>query len=242
MNVSSDNSIPLLQEDCARSMDRLQRMLDGELPVSASDVDPHAASCRECRERIAAARVLLGELASRVYLILPAQLTESIVATVWEDRSSRIRRRTLTVVGASIIAVAASILFVIWLDRPGVPLGNAMAVGNGEEVASALPLAPEPRPARLSEELARVEQAVVESSRPIAEHVANASGILELFKGPLTLPVGPSPGFAPTRDALAELPNAARTGFEPVTSTTQKAVARLIREVGSVHMSTNPRQ
>ena len=50
-----------------------------------------------------------------------------------------------------------------------------------------------------------------------------------------------APGFEPTRDALAELPDAARSGLEPVTSTTQKAFARLLRDVGGVQVSTRPK-
>ena len=84
-------------------------------------------------------------------------------------------------------------------------------------------------------------QTIVDSAKPIAEPVIGAPGVLDWFTGTVSLPAGPPAGFEPTRDALVELPGAARTGLEPVTSTTQKAFARLLRDVGSVQINTRPK-
>jgi hypothetical protein len=73
---------------------------------------------------------------------------------------------------------------------------------------------------------------------PIADPVLGAPGVLDWFTGTVSLPAGPPASFEPTRDALVELPGAARTGLEPVTSTTQKAFARLLRDVSSMQIST----
>jgi hypothetical protein len=242
MTVPSDNAISPVPTDCDRSMDRLQRLLDGELPVSAFDCDPHAASCQVCRERIAAARIVLGTLASSMPATPPRGLSEAILAAVDEDRFAQRRRRSFVVAGAAVIAIAASILVTAWMANPGVQPEQPPGMANSPDVAKVLPQAPEPRPARLSEEFARVGQAIMDSSKPITEPVAGAPALLDILGESFALPAGPSPGFEPARDALAELPAAARTGLEPVTWTTQRAFARLMRDIGTVQVRTDPKR
>ena len=45
--------------------------------------------------------------------------------------------------------------------------------------------------------------------------------------------------FEPATNALADLPEAARASFEPVTSTTQKAFVRLLRDMGGIQVSAS---
>ena len=49
----------------------------------------------------------------------------------------------------------------------------------------------------------------------------------------------PAGRLEPARKSLADLPDAARAGLEPVTGTAQKAFARLLRDVGAVQVSTD---
>jgi hypothetical protein len=62
-----------------------------------------------------------------------------------------------------------------------------------------------------------------------------------MIAGSLTRPIGPVAQFEPATSALADLPDAARAGLEPVASTTQKAFARLLRDMGGVQMNPKPK-
>jgi hypothetical protein len=86
-----------------------------------------------------------------------------------------------------------------------------------------------------------VEQTLVESSKPITHSAVRAPKVLEWLSKSVSLPSGPPAGFEPTRDALAELPGAARLGLEPLTVATQKAFVRLARDVGSIQVNARPK-
>ena len=233
---------PKMPPECALIVDRLQLILDGVLPASALVADAHAASCDACRERIAAARLMLGVLATPTAPSIPSGLTDSILAAVREDRYSRIRRRSYAVSGGIAIAIAASVLLLAWFTsqprEPVRPEGPSHLVDQAH-VRPNPSVAPEPRPVRLGDEFSRVGQALLDTPNPFAGPTAGGSGVLGKLTDSISLPAGP--GFEPTRDALAELPDAARSGLEPVTSTTQKAFARLLRDVGGVQVSTRPK-
>jgi hypothetical protein len=241
MTTRDENPIPQVPHGCAPLMDRLQLVLDGALPSSALDFDAHAASCDACRERINAARLMLGVLASTAPPTIPSGLAHSILAAIREDRFVRIRHRSYTIAGGAAIAIAASVLLLAWftsqLREPIVPL-NAP---DQAYVQPNPPLAPEPRPIRLGDEFSRVGQALLDTPNLFAGPVTGGPGILGRITDSISLPAGGPAGFEPTRVALADLPDAARSGLEPVTSTTQKAFARLLRDVGGVQVSTRPK-
>jgi hypothetical protein len=222
-------------------MDRLQLVLDGEPSASALELDAHAASCLACRERILAAKLMLRTLGATHSAAPPAGLTDSILAAVREDRVSQVRRRSSVIAGSAIVAIAASLLLAIWLFNRDPQSESPSNDGVRSEIAHGPTTAPEPRSARLGAELAKVGQTIVDTAKPIADPVIGAPKVLDWFAGTASLPEGPPAGFEQTRDALAELPEAARSGLEPVTSTTQKAFARLLRDVGSVQISTRPK-
>jgi hypothetical protein len=226
---------------CADLMVRLQLVLDGELSTSAFEPDAHAASCPACRERILAARLILESLSAAHSSALPPGLTDSILAVVREDRFSRVRRRSSVVAGGAIVAIAASQLLAIWLFNRDPQSGSPSNDDGRSDVAHVPALAPEPRSARLGAAIEKVGQTIVDTAKPIADPVIGAPRVLDWFAGTAALPADPPAGFEQTRDALAELPEVARTGLEPVTSTTQKAFARLLRDVGSVQISTRPK-
>src|SRR5262245_24164462 len=241
MTKSSENPTPQMQPGCADLTDRLQLVLDGALTASVLDHDAHAASCPSCRERVAAARFLLNALGASSSPVPPPGLTDSILAGTREDGLARIRRRSFAIAGGAIVAIAASLLLTTWLADRGAQPEASPFVGDPPEVAHGPTAAPEPHTARLSAEFAKVGQTIVDSAMPIAEPVLGAPGLLDWFTGSVSLPGGAPAGFEPTRDALVELPDAARTGLEPVTSTTQKAFARLLRDVGGVQISSRPK-
>src|SRR5438105_11139213 len=85
---------------CGPTVERLQRVLDGELPADALDTDPHAGGCPLCRDRIRAARLLLTALSEPAEPVrAPAGLTDAILAGVRADRRRRARQRAVLAVG-----------------------------------------------------------------------------------------------------------------------------------------------
>jgi hypothetical protein len=239
-NTGIDGSTP---PACAPTLERLQLVLDRDLPAAALDADAHAVACPACRERIAAARLLISELACPTAPAVPAGMTETVLAVVREDRFARLRRRSYALAAGSVAAVAASVAVIVWLtgppQRPGVAMWNPNVPDQAREQKP--PLAPEPRPVRLGDEFARAGQALLDTSRPIAEPAAGAPRVIGALSDSLTAPAGPDAGLWPAGGTLAELPDAALSGLEPVTSTTQKAFARLLRDVGGVRVTARPK-
>ena len=227
--------------NCASTVELLQQALDGDVPAAALDADPHASTCAACRERIATARLLVAALAVPIRPAVPSGLTDSILVAVQEDRFAHIRRRSYVVAGL-IAALAASVLFLIWQQSPPAPVGgNHEREPDRVQVQPEPPIAPEPRPIRIGDEFARVGQALIETSKPITEPAVEAPAVLGLITGSLARPVSPATGFEPARTVLVELPDAARTGLEPVAETTQKAFARLLRDMGGIQVSARPK-
>ena len=65
MTERGDHPILPVPPGCADLMDRLQLVLDGELSASVLEPDAHVASCRACRERMIAAKLMLKAVAKR---------------------------------------------------------------------------------------------------------------------------------------------------------------------------------
>jgi hypothetical protein len=253
MPTTDSKAADSLPPVCRQTVDRLQGVLDGELHSSALDNDPHMLTCTACRERIAAAKRLLTVLSSRVESApISPEMTERIVGAVLADfaaeRRHRSRRRIFTFAGS--MAIAAGLLVAIWLRWSGTP--NQDVEPEKPEIVKILPapvptiaIAPSPheasaRPVRLGDEFAKAENALLGSSRPITDPAEVAPQMLLKLTDVLTQPSEPSREFEPARTSLLELPDAARNSLQPVTSTTQKAFARLLRDVSSVQLSTKP--
>jgi len=222
---------------CRATVDRLQLVLDGELGQAALDADPHPAVCAACRERIAAARLMLSVLATPSEPIpLPTGMTDAILAAVRVDRAARIRRRTYAIAVAACLALVASGAVLAWLTssppQPSVPLSPFL---HTPDVANGKPEpAPEPRPVRIGDELARAGEALRGTSKPLTEPAAAAPELFARLTDALSRPGLPAEDFEPARKSLADLPEAARLGLEPVTGTAQKAFARLLHDVSGV--------
>jgi hypothetical protein len=229
---------------CGLTIELLQRILDGESPAAALDADPHPSLCAACRERIAIARLVQKTLTVPATPSVPSRLTDSILTAVSEDRYARIRRRSYTIAVGMAAALAASVFLFGWLnkrpseirlqsDMPSVPPGFARAQPQP-------PSAPEPHAVRLGDEFSKVGQALLDTSKPLTEPASKAPSVLGIISHSLTRPDEPTAAFEPATNALAELPDAARASLEPVTSTTQKAFARLLRDMGGIQVTAKP--
>lgn len=225
---------------CRPTTDRLQAVLDGELDAAAIDADPHPAACRTCRERVAAARVVLAVLANPEPVAPSAGMTDAILAAMKADRYARIRRRSYAASIGVLAAVAASVMLIAWLTKsPPVPT-HFLDLANGRPGSAPEP-APAPRevavrPARIGDEFSKMGSALRGAPRPLTDPAALTPDVLAKVTDALTRPAADADAFRPARAALAELPDAARAGLEPVAGTAEKAFSRLLRDVGAVNV------
>ena len=218
-----------ISAECGPTLERVQAVLDRIHPASILADDAHPAVCPACRGRVRAAQFLLNAFAEPREISVPTSLTNAILAGVRADRRARSRRRAFAMVGG--FAAAAAVVFAVWFNQP-----------KPVEVANAPPLQPLPQvppavqPMRVNDELAKAGEAFRESSRTITEPAASAPRVFaaltdSLLKAPAA-PVGIDLG--PAGRSLSEIPDAARSGLEPVTGTAQKAFNRLLRDVTSM--------
>ena len=235
--------------ECRATVARIQGALDGAADTLAAD--PHTTACPACRERVAAARVLLSVLAvPSEPTAVPPGFADRVVKAMWADKHNRTRRGVYKAIGY--FALAAAVLFAAfailessrqptWRPRPDLP---ALPQAKLPDIAPAPrekeqpPPAPEQRPIRFNDAVANTSQAIMDTPKPFAESVAVAPKVLDVLSSPFKLPAPPADPMAtalePARKSLAELPVAARAGLEPVTGTAEKAFARFLRDVGSV--------
>ncbi|MBX9582057.1 MAG: hypothetical protein K2X87_17265 [Gemmataceae bacterium] len=209
---------------CGPTVVRLQAVLDGDLPAAALDADPHADGCPTCRGRVRSAKLLLAVYPGRPAAVaVPSGLTDAILAGVRADRHRRTVRRWAGV-AAGLAAAAAVVVWSPWkpADRPGVEITER-------------PPTVEPGPVRVAAELAKAGDALKEGSRAWVGPAAAAPKLFAALTETVAAPaVPPPPEVEPVRQSLAELPDAARAGLEPVTGSARKAWDRLLRDVGAV--------
>ncbi len=235
--------VTLVPPVCQATVKRLQGILDGELPADALDADPHPAACAACRERVAAARLMISVLGLATEPApIPSGLTERILDAVQADhaeRRVRTRRRVFAFTGG--LAIAAAVVIAVYLNwptktqpnNPAPPpdLANSHPSGT-PEIAPEPHEAPQPR-IRIGDELEKASLALREAPKTITEPAIAAPRLIAKVGDALSFPA-PVPEMDPPRAALADIPDAARTGLEPVTNTAQKAFARLLHDVGGM--------
>lgn len=222
---SEPDAIPL---KCGPTLERIQAVLDRIHPASILLADPHLTGCVACRARVRAAVLMLNSFAEAREVRVPASLTNAILAGVRADRRMRSRRRAFALVGGF---AAAAVVFAVWFNQP-----KPVEVAKGVPVMPLQQLPPAAPPMRVNDELAKAGEALRESSRTITEPAASAPRVFaaltdSLLKVPAS-PVGIDLG--PAGRSLSEIPDAARSGLEPVTGTAQKAFNRLLRDVASM--------
>ncbi len=240
----SDTAEDLISPVCRPTVDRLQLVLDGELEATAIDTDPHPGVCAACRERIAAARLVLSILGTSEPVAVPVGLSDRIVNAVCEDRATeketryrRIRRRSYVASFGVLAALAAAWLLWPgdlgekpdnWLPKRPLPVATEIAPAPRPVVAQAKPL-------RIGDELTKAGIALRETPKAITDPASAAPEMFAKLTNALTQPIAPMPEeLEPARSTLAELPDVALTGLEPLTHTAQKAFSRLMRDVNTV--------
>lgn len=225
MNPERDIPIP---PECGPTVERIQSVLDRVHPSSILSANAHASSCAACRSRVASALRMMELFSEPVSVGFG--FADSILAEVAQDRRIQYRRRVAVVFGG--FAMAAAIGLALWMNQP-----KDSAVAKVEP-PPAEPQAPVP-PIRVNDELARATEAIRESTR--RDRTGGGCTALvgsltdTLFKTP-TMPVGYDLG--PAGQSLADIPEAAKSGLEPVGNTAQKAFNRLLRDVTAMKPKT----
>lgn len=228
--------------ECRATVDRLQLVMDGDLAAAALDADPHPGVCASCRDRIATARLVLSVLASPEPVAVPAGMTERIVDALCADhvaekeqRFRRIRRRSFAGSLGVLAALGASVALVMWLNPPRNSEVLPIAVfPHDPQVALAPRAVAELKRLRFGDELSKAGVALLEAPKVVTEPVAATPDVFAKLTDAFTPTVAPEPEEPTVRSALAELPDVAMTGLEPLRGTAQKAFTRLMRDVGTV--------
>src|SRR5207253_11156021 len=101
-------------------------------------------------------------------------------------------------------------------------------------------VAPDPRPIRIGDEFSKAGLALLDAPRSITESAAPAPQVIAKMTDVLTRPTT-VPDVESPRAALAEIPDMARAGLEPVTHTAQRAFTRLMHDVGTVQVGAKPK-
>jgi len=236
----------LIDPVCRPTVDRLQLVFDGVLEANALDTDSHPGVCAACRERIATARLVLSVIATSEPVAMPAGLTERLVTAVCGDRLAekeakyrRIRRGSYAGAVGVLLALAASVIFMTWTpEKPQALRPNDM-LPRPEPVTPETAPAPrdvaQAKPLRIGDELTKAGIALRVTPKSVTEPASAASDAFAKLTDALTRPISPMPEeLEPARSALADLPDVALTGLEPLTDTAQKAFSRLIRDVNTV--------
>lgn len=227
----------MVPPECRATVDGIQRALDGE-PADAFGADLHLGACPTCRDRLRAARVLLAVLATPAGAVAePAGFTARVMSGVWENwhrqRRQRVYKAAACLALAAAVLVAAFAIFepkrepVVYLapDTPG------EVVRKPEVAPPPREKAPAPKPIRFNDEFAKAGQALRAAPKPLADSVAVAPKLFDALTAPFAPAAAPmGEALEPARKSLADLPDAARTGLEPVTGTAQKAYDRLLRD------------
>ena len=220
---------PLLPEsqppDCVEFTTSLQRVLDREISIeSASRL--HAFDCANCRTLLAAVETLAAGLEKLPFKPVPAELAERIVtASVRDYRRRRAVRRT----GVA-CAVAAALLVVVGTQVASRTETPAHEVAKTEPThRSPEPVAPE----RVSDRFAEAGSALASMTRKASEQALTPTRTL--VPSPDQVSFSPTDWPAevePAADSLAGMPEAAKSGLEPVTTGARRAVNLFLRDTG----------
>jgi hypothetical protein len=205
--------------ECAAFEAVVNAVLDRELGPDALASD-HPAGCRECRALADAARQLLG-----APLALPTPspgLAERIAAAAVRDRRVRRQRRLVGLaLAASVLMGAAAFL----LRQPPVEPREVV------QVPPTPPVVPEAPPPRVSDRFAEAGSALLAITTRAKDQTVNPTRTLIPPPESMAVPTA-LPGIEPAAESLAEVPEAVRSGIEPVTTKTRRAVNLFLRDVG----------
>jgi hypothetical protein len=220
-----DDPTPGQPDDCSAFATVIQQVLDRELGPDALDAD-HTAGCQNCRTLALAARSLLDASLARPEP--PVGLTDRIIAAALRDRRVRRRRRFTGAALAASLLVAVS-AYLLW----PVPSDNIGFVHAPPAPPPPEPDAPEAPPPRVADRVADAGSVVVAMSRKARDQTVNPTRTLIPPPELVSIPSADLlPGIEPAAGSLAGMPDAARSGLEPVADKTRRAVNLFLRDVG----------
>jgi len=217
--------------NCQDSQELIQRMLDGEVLPSSSELADHAHHCAVCRDMHTAALVLRGALAILEPPEPPSYLAPRIVAGVLAERKAQ--RSWRKRYGAR-MALAASVMLLL--------LGVWMAPRSAKPVpAPAVPVVakktePPPTLRRMASETG--ESVAVDLRKTADEKVKQTGQVLGALVGPIkpdttvSTPTPPSDPLRGTREGVS-------SGLEPVSTSAQRAFKLFLKEVPPLEAEPN---
>lgn len=206
---------------CAGFAAVVNAVLDRDLGPDALEGD-HPTDCAECRALAVAARQLLG--ASFIRSEPSAGFAERVVDAAVRDRRAR---RRLRLIGA---ALAASVLAgtVAYLLRP-----PSTEEPEFVQIPPTPPVGPEAPPPRVSDRFVEAGSALVAITNRAREQTVNPARTLFPPSEAVAMPTASAlPDIEPAVESLAVMPEAARSGIEPVADKTRRAVNLFLRDVG----------
>jgi hypothetical protein len=216
---------PPLPSDCAAFEAAVQRVLDRELGFDALDVQ-HAAECPDCRALGASAKLLATGL-DRMGLVPQVEIARTdriAAAAAWDYR---VRRRVTWVGRAAAVALAASILVAAILYGPWVGRTNQPDIVRGREPS------PEPAPERVADRVADAGSALASITRKATDQALTPTRNLIPPPESVTLPETElATTVEPAAESLAAMPQAAKSGIEPMTTGARRAVSLFLRDTG----------
>ena len=207
--------------DCTAFEAVVQRVLDGELSREQLG-ERHPQTCSACRDLLKA---------TAAFTVFPtpvpkpsAGLNRRVLQTVLHDRRQRRQRRLL--VGGSALAMAACLF---------ISLGVYFTQTGSKPTPEIVEVAPKP-PAintpRVTDQVAEAGSALTAMTRRATEQAMRPTRSLFPID-PTTVPQIDLPAtMDPATESLAALPSAAKSGLEPITDGTRRAVNLFLRDVG----------
>lgn len=207
--------------DCTAFEAVVQRILDGELAREQLG-DRHPQTCPACRALLTAT---VAFAAFPTPVPKPsAGSNRQVLLMVLHDRRQRRQRRLL--VGGSALAMAAC-LFIsvgIYFTQTGSK--------PTPEVVEVVPMPPTLNTPRVSDQVAEAGSALTAMTYRATEQAMRPTRALFPLD-PMAVPQIDLPTtMEPATESLAALPSAAKSGLEPITDSTRRAVNLFLRDVG----------
>jgi hypothetical protein len=223
---------------CAAFERLVNRVLDGDAPAAELASDPHASVCPFCRAERVGALFLIDGLKQTPVPVPPAGFAARATRAVIREHRRRTAVRWAVRTGAG--ALAAS-LVLAWLASPRSPLSDRGAFarwwpGAATNPATAPNPAPDPDamarrepPETIQSQIGEAGSAVVALTRKATDDTLAPARNLFASSAP-RVPPKPTAGDPP--DPLADMPQAAKAGLEPLTNAAKRAVNLFVRDVG----------
>ena len=186
---------------------------------------PHGQLCATCHDRTMAAKVIL---AGTPMPVPPSGLSERIVVAALAERQVRQRRnRHLRqgLLSLTALLIVGAIGFAVW------PSGNdliepRLATVEPKPMIEVAAIQPKPR---LDQSMSKASDALASLTREVTSPAISSTRHLRL---PTELPNWNLTYAVESDVSLTHLPTAARTGLEPVTSSTRRALNLFMRDTG----------